>query len=159
MLPSKDALKQELLDLVDADLRALERIQKATQEGATHAESKAENSKDTRAVEQSYLARGQAGRVEELRTGWALVHAMPILPVSSAGTVGLGALVTLEEGDATRILFVAPYGGGYKLAAGSIQVVTPRSPLGAGVMGKAADDLCDVVLAGRSREMTIINVA
>jgi len=41
--------------------------QRTVVEGATHEENKPENDKDTRALEQSYLARGQAQRVVELQ--------------------------------------------------------------------------------------------
>ena len=46
--------------LTAADLATLEKAQHATQAAATHEEAKPENDKDTRALEQSYLARGQA---------------------------------------------------------------------------------------------------
>ena len=63
----KAALLESLQARVSADLAALERRQMETQEGATHAESRAEHAKDTRATEQSYLARGLAERVADTR--------------------------------------------------------------------------------------------
>jgi len=57
--PTKPTLKAELLALLAADLDTLERAHRATTEGATHEEAKPENDKDTRALEQSYLARGR----------------------------------------------------------------------------------------------------
>jgi hypothetical protein len=63
---TKSTLKQELVALLAADLETAERAQQAAREGATHEEAKPENDKDTRALEQSYVARGQAKRVEEL---------------------------------------------------------------------------------------------
>ena len=62
----KPALKAELLALLGAHLETLERAHRAACEGATHEEAKPENDKDTRALEQSYLARGQAARIDEL---------------------------------------------------------------------------------------------
>ncbi|HQP37789.1 MAG TPA: hypothetical protein PLI95_21545, partial [Polyangiaceae bacterium] len=71
--PSKSALKQELVSLLQRDLEVLQRAHRASQEGATHEEAKPENDKDTRALEQSYLARGQARRVDDLSSALSAV--------------------------------------------------------------------------------------
>jgi hypothetical protein len=42
----------------------------------------------------------------------------------------LGALVVLEEDGEESMLLLAPGGGGARLADGTVQVVTPPSPLG-----------------------------
>ena len=157
-LPTKEALKAELIALVEDDLRALERVQRATAEGATHPEAKIENSKDTRALELSYLARGQAARAEELRLGLALVRTLPTVALSEGAPVYSGALVSLAEGDREHSVLLAPFGGGYKLAGGTIAVVTPQSPLGKSMMGKTASEECDVTLAGRRRQVEIVDV-
>ena len=62
----KASLLAALVTKVQTDLKALERRQRDTQEAATHEENRAEHAKDTRATEQSYLARGLADRVEDL---------------------------------------------------------------------------------------------
>ena len=63
--------KVEILKLlrerVSADLATMSAAQRAVVDGATHEENRPENDKDTRALEQSYLARGQAQRVVELQ--------------------------------------------------------------------------------------------
>jgi transcription elongation GreA/GreB family factor len=157
-LPSKQALRDELASLLAADLDTLERAHKATREGATHAEAKPENDKDTRALEQSYLARGQAQRVEELRTSLAEVQAMPLRAFGDGQPVALGAIVALEEDGDEQVLFLAPHGGGSRLGEGAVQVVTPRSPLGLALLGKQAGDDCEVRLAGRTRELVVVRV-
>jgi transcription elongation GreA/GreB family factor len=40
-----------------------------------------------------------------------------------------------------------------------VQVVTPKSPLGAALVGKQEGDTCEVLLAGRARELTIASIA
>src|SRR3984957_19944196 len=75
---SKPTLKAELLALLTADLETLERAHRATREGATHEEAKPENDKDTRALEQSYLARGQAARLEAQGAAGAEIQTMPV---------------------------------------------------------------------------------
>ncbi|MBL8743234.1 MAG: GreA/GreB family elongation factor [Myxococcales bacterium] len=154
----KKALVAELAAKLRAELDAMERAQRATVEGATSEEAKPENDKDTRALEQSYLARGQARRVEDLREGVARVTAMPVRAFADDAAIALGALVTIDEDDGTSVLFIAPYGGGMRLESGE-QVVTPASPLGQSLIGKVAGDDCEVVLAGRTRAFSISEVA
>ena len=61
----KQALRDELLAALAASLATARDAHAAAVEGATHGEARAENDKDTRGLEQSYLARGQAQRVEQ----------------------------------------------------------------------------------------------
>jgi transcription elongation GreA/GreB family factor len=154
----KQALKEELLRVLRAELSQGERAHESTREGATHEEAKPENDKDTRALEQSYLARGQAQRVEELRLAVAEVATMPLRAFAEGQPVALGALVSADEDGATRVLFLAPHGGGAALAGGQVQVVTPKSPLGRALLGKQSDDECVVQVGGRVRSMTIVAI-
>jgi transcription elongation GreA/GreB family factor len=157
-LPTKQALKAELVALVEDDLRTLERVQRATAEGATHPEAKIENSKHTRALEQSYLARGQAARAEELRLGLALVRTLPTEALPDGTQACSGALVGLAEGDEEYFVLLSPFGGGYKLAGGTIPVVTPQSPLGKGIIDKVVGEECELTVAGRRRQVEIFDV-
>jgi transcription elongation GreA/GreB family factor len=153
----KQALVQELAAKLRAELDAMERSQRATVEGVTSPEAKPENDKDTRALEQSYLARGQARRVEELHEGVARVMTMPVRAFAPEAAIALGAIVTIDEDDGESQLFIAPHGGGLRLAAGE-QVVTPASPLGRVLIGKSVGDNCELVLAGRTRAFSIREV-
>jgi len=157
-LPSKIALRDELIEHLLANLANLERAHQSAIEGATHEEAKPENDKDTRGLEQSYLARGQAKRVEEMRTSLLELQAMPLSPFGKDQEIALGALITVEENDVRRVLFLAPYGGGTTLAHGAVQVVIPRSPLGEALLGKYAGEDCEVPLGGRTRELSILRV-
>ena len=156
--PTKQALKAELLARLRDDLETLTRAHRATCEGATHEQAKPENDKDTRALEQSYLARGQAARIEELRAAVAEVSAMPVR-ASPESRVALGVLVTLEEEGEESTLFLAPAGGGERLAEGQVQVVTPRSPLARALAGRREGDEVEVLLAGRARTLQIVRIA
>ena len=156
--PAKPALKTELLALLAGDLETLERAHRATTEGATHEEAKPENDKDTRALEQSYLARGQATRIEELRASIAGVTALPLRDFDGR-PAALGALVTVDEDGVESTLLLALGGGGARLAGGAVQVVTPASPLGRALLGKQAGDDVELVLAGKTRTMQVLRVA
>lgn len=153
----KTALRDALVALLQRELDALESAHRAVMEAATHEEARPENDKDTRALEQSYLARGQALRVEALRAAVAETRAMPVGARDPSRPIGVGALVTLTDDDGARVLLVAPHGGGNTLEGG-VQVVTPGSPLGRAVLGKALGDICEAISAGKSREYEVTDV-
>jgi transcription elongation GreA/GreB family factor len=157
-MPAKDSLRDELTRVLRADLEAHERAHDAALEGATHEEARPENDKDTRALEQSYLARGEAARVEQLRAALAQVQSMRVHAFSDGEPASLGALVTLEEGEAVLVLWIAPHGGGSKLAGGQVQVVTPQSALGRAILGSNAGEDIAIPVAGRVRELKIVRV-
>jgi transcription elongation GreA/GreB family factor len=154
----KEQLHAELLSLVAAELAAAEQSYRATREGATHEEAKPENDKDTRALEQSYLARGQAKRIEELRTGIAALEGMRMGAFPEGAAVALGAVVELSEETGDTTVLVAPCGGGSKLANGAVQVVTPQSPLGRGLLGKRQGDECEVAVGGKTRQLAVVRI-
>ena len=153
--PNRKALKAELLALLEQTLATLEAAHAAAREGATHEQAKPENDKDTRAIEQSYLARGQAMRIEALQAGLAALGTMSL----AEGEVGrLGALIEAEEDGEPVSFFLAPEGGGTKLKGG-IQVVTPASPLGQALLGKRAGDEVELKLAGKTRFFELLDVS
>ncbi|MDB4956335.1 MAG: Transcription elongation factor [Myxococcales bacterium] len=154
---TKAALKAELVALLAAALETARRAHAAALEGATHAEAKPENNKDTRGLEQSYLARGQAQRVAELEAGLADVSALALRTFGPQDPIAMSAFVTAEEDDQRLRLFIAPHGGGSVLAS-SVQVVTPASPLGHALLGKRVDDDVEVRLPGRTRTLVIIAI-
>jgi transcription elongation GreA/GreB family factor len=156
-LEKKRALVDELIGLLRADLEAAEHAQRATVAGATHEEARPENDKDTRALEQTYLARGQAQRVEQLRAELAELSAIPLRNFSATAPIALGALVSAEEDGAALSWFVAPARGGTALGGG-VQVVTPSSPLGRALIGKHAGEVCEITLPQRTREIEILSV-
>jgi transcription elongation GreA/GreB family factor len=155
---NKAPLRDELVALLKGELDAAERAHAQTIAGATHEEAKPENDKDTRATEASYLARGQARRVEELKSGIADAMGMPIRALGPDSPIGMGALVNVEDDDGVRLLFVAPYGGGLRLGANKVQVVTTKSPLGRALLGKREGDDTEVEVAGVTRAMSIVSV-
>lgn len=158
MMHDKKALHAELIAALEVELSRSEKAHHTVVEGATHADARPENSKDTRALEQTYLARGQALRIEELRRGIAEVTAMDLDAVGAAGAVVLGALVSATEDDEARGYFLALHGGGTLLANGAVQVVTPVSPLGRALIGRTAGDVIELRTAGRAREIEITDV-
>lgn len=159
MTISKANLKRELLLVLQNELAHAEATYKKTREGATHEEAKPENDKDTRALEQSYLARGQATRVEELRAALVEVEGMQLKDGPDDRPVSLGVVVEVEVDDEKHATyFVAPHGGGTKLGGGTVQVITPRAPLGKALIGKRAGDDADAILSGKTKQLSIVSV-
>ncbi len=152
---SKAELKRELLAQLEDQLAAARAAHAAATEGAISDEARPENDKDTRGLEQSYLARGHAQRVADLETAVSVIGAMPTLPMTK---VAVGALVTIEEDDRERTLLIAAHGGGLVIG-GAVTVVTPTSPMGRALHGKAIDDECELVAAGAQRTVLVVEVA
>jgi transcription elongation GreA/GreB family factor len=158
MRVDKQALKAELLAQLTAALAAATAAHASAIEGATHAEARPENDKDTRGLEQSYLARGQAQRVAELTAAVADVTALALRAFGPRDAIAPGAIVTLEDGADTYRRFIAPGGGGNALA-GDLAVVTPKSPLGRALLGKRAGDDVELALPTGPRTLAIVAIA
>jgi transcription elongation GreA/GreB family factor len=154
----KAALQAELIAQLTVALDMARRAHAAALEGATHTEARAENAKDTRGLEQSYLARGQAQRVADLEVALAAVSALAVRAFAPGDPIGLGALVLVEDDGEPKRLFVAPHGGGTVLAGG-VQVVTPSAPLGRALLGRQVEDEVELRLPGGSRTLVIVGVA
>ena len=110
MKATRSDLRRELLAAAEAALATARAAHAAAVEGATHSEAKAENDKDTRGLEQSYLARGHAARVEELEA--ALVTVAGLTVARPGPRVALGAVVTVDDDGASARYYLAPWGGG-----------------------------------------------
>jgi transcription elongation GreA/GreB family factor len=151
----KAALRAELLAQLTDMLATARAAHASAMEGATHSEAKAENDKDTRGLEQSYIARGQAQRVADLETAVADVEKMAL---ATCASVAMSAVVTVDEDGDERRYFVAPHGGGNMLS-GDIHVVTLSSPIGKALFGKSAGDELELRLAGKVRSLEITRVA
>ena len=89
----------------------------------------------------------------------AEVKAMPIEVLAADAAIRLGALVeATNENDEPMHVFIAPGGGGRRLSEKRSSVVTPKSPLGAAMIGKRAGEACEVMVGGRQREIVIETV-
>lgn len=155
----RDLLKL-LIERVNADLQTMSAAQRLVVDGATHEENRPENDKDTRALEQSYLARGQAQRVVELQGAVNQLKAMTLRDFSAGVVIALGALVALEDERETVHYFLAPAGGGLRLqvAGCEVRVVTPQSPIGQSLIGKRAGDDLDLRTPQGVTECTVATV-
>jgi hypothetical protein len=160
VLPDKKSVLEMLVQHLSDVAAQATTAAKTTSAGATHAEAKPEHPKDTRALEQSYLARGQAMRVSELEEQIHFLRFMPLRAYGESDPIGAGALVVITSDEDTRCLFLAPYGGGAELDVGGLRVfvVTPQSPIGARVLGRALGDEIELKVRNTAREYVIAAV-
>lgn len=131
-----------------------------TRAGATHEEARPENDKDTRALEQTYLARGQAMRVEEVIEQAQVLRYLSLPAFQEGDAIAAGALIELESDDAARCVFLLPHGGGIEveLDGVTVRVVTPTSPLGKAILGRTVGDDITLRTRGVLREYVISRV-
>jgi len=153
------ALRNELTERIE---RAATRAEQARAD-ATHEEARAENDKDTRGLETSYLARGQALRAEELAEALHRVRLLAPRSFTEEDPVGLGALVRteLEDGE-SRTFFLLDVAGGTELVLApgepSVWVVSPSSPVGRALVGRSVGDEVVISRAGAMRHYDIVAI-
>jgi transcription elongation GreA/GreB family factor len=161
MLPDKTRVREALrASLADALAKVVQAAE-STREGATHEESRAEGDKDMRSTEQSYLARGQAMRVEELAEQLQRFELTPPRAFGPDDEIGPGALVRVSIDDEERVFFVVPQGGGTELEVDGIRVtvVAPSSPVGSALCRRRAGDDFEFSVRGASREWLVEETA
>jgi Transcription elongation factor, GreA/GreB, C-term len=157
----KTEILRLLRESVSADLTTMSAAQRAVVDGATHEENRPENDKDTRALEQSYLARGQAQRVVELQDALNLLKALELRRFTLASAISLSALVALDHDGDVVYYFIAPAGGGVRLTVGGaeVRVVTPQSPIARALLGKHEGDDLELRTPQGMRECSIASVS
>jgi transcription elongation GreA/GreB family factor len=126
-------------------------------ESATHEESRSEGKYDTRGLETSYLASGQARHAIELRESLAAIKNFSPPNFTQSSPIALGALVTLLSSQGRDVYFLAPGMGGMEIPcddSSTMTVISSRSPIGNELIGKRVGDR---IQAGGGK--TIIRIA
>lgn len=138
---NKHELRQAILALLQSKLEVAVSSAKRAMESATDEETVPEHKYDTLALEASYLAHGQAMRVQECEQEIQQINQL-VLPEQPHKIV-LGSLVSLLDlDDKQHWFFIAPCAGGLKVTFNqlTIAVVTFDSPLGKAMQGKQVGD-------------------
>lgn len=109
---------------------------------ATDPDSKAEGKYDTRSLEASYLAIGQARHVDELAEAVRLFDGLSLPVFSEDDPINIGALVEADIRGETDFLLLVPAAGGMILESDDrkITLLTPASQLYQGLIGKKMGD-------------------
>src|ERR1700722_13483760 len=135
----KNLLLKQIVASLSESLDLLTKAARAAHAEATHESSKAENKYDTRGLEAAYLAGGQAKQVRELAESIKLYQALPLKKFPPGAVIDISALVEIEINGAKSLYFLGPRNGGLEitLKGREICVITPQSPLGSMLMGRA----------------------
>ncbi|VVO22336.1 GreA/GreB family elongation factor [Pseudomonas fluorescens] len=158
---NKHAVHTLILEKLKVDLDIVQRAAQTAYEAATHEENKAENKYDTLGLEASYLATGQARRVEEIRQALVLCQNLILRPYDEQQGIQVGALLGLADDNGNQQwLFLGPDAAGLKvyLVGQLITVITPRSPLGKSLLGKFEGDEVEINVAGTRQQFAVTEV-
>lgn len=158
---NKQSVCQLILQQLRDDLEVAVRAAQTAYETATHEENIAENKYDTLGLEASYLAAGQARRVEEIRQALSLWQNLGLRPYDAQSGIQVGTLLGLEdENGREQWLFLGPDGAGLKVQVVGqlVTVITTRSPLGKSLLGKFEEDEVEIVVAGTRQHFTVTEV-
>ena len=156
MRPSKEAVLKAFAEKFKAEHAALIQSAKAAHQAATHEESKAEDRHDTFAIEASYLAAGQALRVQELEKTIEEFEGY-LAGTAQHPAIDAGDLVSYECDGTVTHAFLAKNGGGTRLQinGATVQVISPTSPLGEELLGLKPGDEFEVELRGQTKTYRI----
>ncbi len=136
-------MKSDLVETIRAELRSrLERLAKAAKaahEAATDPGSKAESKYDTRSLEESYLATGQARQFKELAATLTVFENVTMRDFKKDEEIGAGALVKTKRvgGREVSYFLMAPLSGGLEVMhkKKEVTLLSPDSPLYQKLMG------------------------
>ena len=156
----KKLLVEKLAKAFESDLSTLVDSAQASYEAATHAESRADNKYDTRGLEASYLAAGQAQRAAEIRKLLGMCTQLTLRQFSKDDDISISALVQIAGESGNQWVFLVPFAGGRSLEidGAKVNIVSSASPLGGELMGKKSGDDFTVEMKGRKAEYEILDV-
>ncbi|NOY27893.1 MAG: GreA/GreB family elongation factor [Oligoflexia bacterium] len=156
MIPDKTKVLLALRESLGAELAAVESIAATTRDEVGSDETRQEGKYDTRSTEASYLARGQAWRIDALRR---LVSWFKLVRPQPMEHVQVGALVALD-GPRRDLVFVAPVGGASADVDGHrVRVISPSAPLYQAMAELEAGDGFDVQTPRGTVSWEIVYVA
>lgn len=159
-LRDKRAVLTAFLEEIAGEIARATATADRSRHDATHEEAKPENDKDTRALETSYLARGQAQRVVELEQAERQVRFMTLRDFGPDDPIDVSALVEVEDEGVSTWYLIVPAAGGRSIsyAGVTIDLLTPQAPLGRALIGRVSGDDLELRAAGRVRELLIRQV-
>lgn len=155
----KKEVLTKFLEHFEKEMSALVASAKAAHQAATHEESRAEDRHDTFAIEASYLAAGQATRVNELeKCVQEFRQYLEDLHVHQL--IQLGSLIKIRNIKEQEVL-IALHGGGAQVDVQDrlLSVMSPNSPMGEELMGFSAGDEFSLETKAGTRTVQIIEVS
>ena len=128
-----------VIEQIAKDLEGIVASAKASHAEATHEQNKPENKYDTRALEASYLAHGQSRHLAELERSKQEFESLSLADSPPGTPIDVGALVILQHRKESIAYLLGPRAGGTEVTSDGtlVTVITPQSPLGRQLLGKA----------------------
>lgn len=139
-------MKSGILEKIRAELRqrleVMVRAAMAAHAAATDPGSKAEGKYDTRNLEESYLASGQARQVEELAESVRIFDALSLPDFEMEDAIDAGALIEVEMNDQAQFFLLVPASGGLEISHEGMEItlLTPASALYGKLLGLKSGD-------------------
>jgi transcription elongation GreA/GreB family factor len=128
---------------------------------ATHSENVADNKYDTLAVEAAYLAHGQSVRITQLQQSIANYRQLVSIRNPDNASINIGHTVTINDANENvQRLFIGPSAGGIRLLIDGLEIltITPQTPMGKALMGKAVDDEIILAVGASSKYFLVIDI-
>jgi transcription elongation GreA/GreB family factor len=150
---------QKIIETLQSEMETYVRAAKFSHAEATAEENRAENKYDTRGLEASYLAAGQANKIVEIEESIAAFDALRERKFSEADGIDIGALIEISQDGERAHYFIGPSAGGIeiKTRGTEVLVITPQSPLGSQLKGAKQGAKIKINLAGRKQLVEILN--
>ena len=157
---NKTLLLNKIVAALGESLEVLERAARASHAEATHESSRAESKYDTRGLEASYLAGGQARQAKEIMDSMKLYQALTTRDFAPGDLIDLTAVVKLQTDGTSALYFIGPKSGGVEVnfEGDEITVITPQSPLGQNLVGKKAGQGWSAKVGGSTVKYRIAEV-
>jgi transcription elongation GreA/GreB family factor len=160
----KSMNKAELVQIIITQLEDKLHIAHASTQraidAATDEQTVPEHKYDTLALEASYLAHGQAMRVQESEEELRQYRALVIRDFTES-PIAVGAYVELQdENDIERSFFIGPCSGGLTVEwqDKEVFVLTSKSPLGRALMGKEDGEEIEVKIHDKTKCYEVVTV-
>jgi transcription elongation GreA/GreB family factor len=98
--------------------------------------------------------------VRELERSDNVLQFLVLRAWSGDEAIGVGAIAVTEREGGRSVYFLAPAGGGMRVTIEGVevQVVTPQSPLGQGLVGRSVGDVVQLRVPGGARDVEIVDV-
>lgn len=158
---NKQQVLQRIIEKLDIDLDIAIRAAQTAYETATHEENIAENKYDTLGLEASYLAAGQARRMEEIRQSLTRYQNLVLKPFDDTRGIQSGDLIVLESASGVaQHLFLGPDAAGLKISVDGtlITVITAKAPLGQNLLGRFDGDEVQISVNGSRQSFEITRI-
>ena len=156
---TKSLVIQKVIETLQSEMETYVRAAKFSHAEATAEENRAENKYDTRGLEASYLAAGQANKIVEIEESIAAFDALRERKFSEADGIDIGALIEISQDGERAHYFIGPSAGGIeiKTRGTKVLVITPQSPLGSQLKGAKQGAKMKINLADRKQLVEILN--